>query len=161
MSAWRLSRKLDSSPHRRGKALWRQRQWGWRTAAGDREGRTVCRKTQSLGVLEGGEKKNHDAICRKNLGHEFCLADAESGPLSRIWGSWFPCNLLKGFYASADIYHRLALVALFNPDAKSVLMQTNWPSRVRVVRPTTSFVAVKYRSFVVWSEHNPRSSVLV
>lgn len=101
-------------------------------------------------------KKNHDAICRKNLGHEFCLADTESGPLSRIWGSWFPCNLLKGFYASANIYRCLVLVAPFSPDTKSVLMQTNWPSRVRVVRLTTSFFAVRYRSFVVWPERTPR-----
>lgn len=48
------------------------------------------------------------------------------------------------------------LVARFNPDTKSVLMQTNWPSRVRVVCATTSFVAVQYRSFVVWPERIPQ-----
>lgn len=37
--------RADSSPYLR--ALWRQRQRGW----------TVCRKTQSLGVLEGKKKK--------------------------------------------------------------------------------------------------------
>lgn len=119
-----------------------------------------CGRSGGLNCVQKNPKpwweKKHDAICRKNLGHEFCLANAESGPLSRIWGSWFSCNLLKGFYASANIYRRLVLVAAFNPDTKSVLMQTNWPSCVRVVCPTTSFVAVKYRSFVVWPERTPQ-----